>query len=147
MSTRSHAAENGVKILGLVHLSATTRIQNREILAEHLLGGIAEELLGRGIPTGDDAVKSAGDDGLARGLDDGRQPGNHLLGFQLSIVETLALQSLFDRGAQPAETIFDDVIRGAALHHLHRALLADSSRNDDEGDGQPALLDYLKGAQ
>ena len=48
---------------------------------------------------------------------------------------------------QAAEPILDDVIACAVLHDLHRALLADGPRNDDEGNVQPTLLDNLQGTQ
>ena len=61
--------------------------------------------------------------------------------------QALFVQGLRHRLAKPSQPILDDVIGRAALHDLHRALLADGARNDDEGNVQLALLHDLQGAQ
>src|SRR5918994_3790649 len=46
----------------------------------HLIGGIAEDLLGTLVPARDSAVELFPNDGICRRGDDGRQPGQRLIG-------------------------------------------------------------------
>ena len=69
------------------------------------------------------------------------------LGQPRLVPHALFLQGVRHRLAEPTQPVFDDVVGRAAPHDLHRPLLADGARNDDEGDVQSALLHDLEGAQ
>src|SRR5262249_47918684 len=67
-------APNAVEDLGLFIL-ATIGDEQRDRFADHLLGGVAKQLLGSAVPAGDDAVEVFADNGVVRVLDDrGEQP-------------------------------------------------------------------------
>ncbi len=67
------AAVNASENLSLL-IVAIGREQDFDGLADHLLGGVAEDALRGFIPTGDDALKGFGDDGIVGGLDNGSEP-------------------------------------------------------------------------
>ena len=56
-------------------------------------------------------------------------------------------QGLFHRRSQPGQAIFEQVIGGALLHALHRRLLADGARDDDERNTETGGLQQAQGLQ
>ena len=77
-STRSPAAEPLQDRALLVQ--PLRRDDQGDRLADGLVGRVAEEPLGPGVPRADDAVERLADDGVVGRLDDGRQPRPGLLG-------------------------------------------------------------------
>ena len=59
---------------------------------------------------------------------------------------SVPLERVGHRLPEPPHAVLRDVVGRAPLHDLHRALLADGPRDDDEGDVEPALLHDLEGA-
>jgi hypothetical protein len=56
------------------------RDENRDGLADGLVGGVAEDALGPLVPAHDDAFERLADDGVVGRLDDGREPVGGQLG-------------------------------------------------------------------
>ena len=65
--------ENAVQLLGELG-----RDQDRDRLSDDLLGGVAVDALGPSVPGKNDPVQRLADDGVLRGLHDGRQPRDGL---------------------------------------------------------------------
>jgi hypothetical protein len=50
------------------------RDENRDWLADHFVGGVAEDALRSGVPARDDAFERFADDGIIRGINQGGEP-------------------------------------------------------------------------
>ena len=78
----------------------------------------------------------------------------HFLDFNQLLFQPLMLVTFFDflqgmadRRPQPANPVFQQIIRRALLHGYHRRFLANGARYDDERDFQSALLQQGQCAQ
>src|SRR5262249_8731852 len=61
-------------------LALLGRLQDGDVPADDLVGGVAEDLLGAPVPARDDAIEGLGDDGIVGRFDDGREHLPEFLG-------------------------------------------------------------------
>ncbi len=76
---------------------------------------------------------------IVEGLE--KQP---LLGLALLLDQLFPFQRLRDRVPQPAESVFQQIIRCARLHTLHRHILAHATRHDNKREIQPPFFHQLQ---
>src|SRR6266404_4436502 len=99
--------------------------EERERLASDLLRRVAIDALRPAVPTDDAAVHVLTDDRVAGGLDYGRQQVPALLHSAALLPEAPFLQRPPDRHRQAGWTVFQNVIRCAALDALHSDFFSD----------------------
>ena len=105
-ATGADAAPDSAK-QPVLFLTAVTGNDHLDGLADHLPGGVAENLFRRMVPTGDDAVQRHTDDRIVGGFDDGNLEQLFLAQILFRRIELDALQRLVLQGAIGAQAGID----------------------------------------
>ncbi len=110
-------------------VDAFARNDERNVAAHRLLGGIAEETLGRAVPASDGAVERLADDGVIRRLDDRReQAGGQQLVRLVTLHAALLGHVAEDQHASRDVAAFVADRRGAVVDRTFATVLPNQHR-------------------